>query len=419
MESPRDGNTPGEPVPRAARLGRTKHVNTALIRKINVARVFHAIREHPGLSQGKLAAVTQVDRATVSNVVQQLEADGLVYRSKGTNNGRIGRPEDLLHIRPGAGLFLGLAVEADVIRFIAAGLDGVPRARLTVPSSTGIDHVVSQMRLGVRSILKECGLAPGPVRGVGLGLPALIDHQGHLIFAPNLKWTNLALLPELQGLIPTPVHVENDANAAALAEQRFGVCRGVSNFLLVHGHSGIGGGLYLEDDLYRGQGGFAGEIGHVKMVPNGRPCSCGGKGCLEAYASERAVSERLREQGREVKGISDLVDAALQGDKVTLKALREAGRHLGLALANVANTVDVRHIVLGGDLAALADYLLPSLQKVFFDNVLQAISADVEILVSALPKDAVALGGVALALEGFLPLPTGSRLAQLPSSDGQ
>ncbi|HEY0789757.1 MAG TPA: MarR family transcriptional regulator, partial [Chthoniobacterales bacterium] len=170
-------------------------MNTALIRRINVARVFHKIREHPGVSQGKLVTVTQVDRATVSNVVQQLEAEGLIYRSKGPTGGRIGRPEDALHIHSNAGLFLGLAVEADTIRLIAAGLDGAPRARLTVPSSADSDYAVSQMRQGVRSILKECGPAPGPVRGVGLGLPALIDLQGRLVFAPNLKWTNLALLP--------------------------------------------------------------------------------------------------------------------------------------------------------------------------------------------------------------------------------
>jgi len=393
-------------------------VNTTLIRRINVARVFHGIRENPGVSQRRLVAATHVDRATVSAVVQRLAADGLVSRLKSSSSGRIGRPEDALHINPNAGLFLGLAVEADTIRLIAAGLDGAPRSRLTVPSSTAIGHAISQMKQGVRRILAECGAAPGPVRGVGLGVPALIDYQKRLVLAPNLKWTNLALLPELQGLIPTPVHVENDANAAALAEQRFGACRGLSDFLMVHGHSGIGSGLYLGDDLYRGSNGFAGEIGHVKVLPNGRPCGCGGRGCLEAYASEHAVSDRLRDLGRTVKGIDDIMEAARQHDKTVLKVLQEAGRHLGLALANLVNSVDVRHVVLGGDLAVMAGYLLPSLREAFFANVLGAVGADVRFLVSALGKDAVALGGVALALEGYLPLPTSSRLAHLTSPNG-
>lgn len=394
-------------------------VNTTLIRRINVARVFHGIRENPGVSQRRLVDVTHVDRATVSAVVQRLAADGLITRSKGASGGRIGRPEDALRINPDAGLFLGLAIEADTIRLIAANLDGMPRARLTVPSSTAIGHAISQMKRGVRWLLAECGVAPGPVRGAGLGLPALIDYQKRLVLAPNLRWTNLALLPELQGLIPTPVHVENDANAAALGEQRFGVCRGLSDFVMVHGHSGIGSGLYLGDDLYRGSSGFAGEIGHVKVIPNGRPCGCGGHGCLEAYASEHAVSDRLRELGRQVKGLDDIMGAARQHDKAVLKVLQEAGQHLGLALANLVNTVDVRHVVLGGDLAVMADYLLPSLRKAFFANVLEATGADVRFLVSALGRDAVTLGGVALALEGFLPLPTSGRLAYLASPDGQ
>jgi predicted NBD/HSP70 family sugar kinase len=179
--------------------------------------------------------------------------------------------------------------------------------------------------------------------------------------SPDLAWPKLVgrSSTKLQSFVPAPVKVENDANADALAEQRFGVCRGLSNFLMVHGHSGIGGGLYLGDELYRGTGGLAGELGHVKVVPNGGLCSCGGRGCLEAYASERAMSARLLERGRNVKGIAKIADAAAHGDEIVLEILREAGWHLGFALANMINAADVRKIVLGGDLAVLADYLLP------------------------------------------------------------
>lgn len=185
---------------------------------------------------------------------------------------------------------------------------------------------------------------------------------------------------------------------------------------MVHGHSGIGGALYLGDELYRGTGGLAGELGHVKVVPNGGLCSCGGRGCLEAYASERAMSARLLERGRNVKGIAEIADAAAHGDEIVLEILREAGRHLGFALANMINAADVRNIVLGGDLAVLADYLLPSVWEALFANVLAVVGTDVQLLVSTLGQDAVAFGGVALAMENFIPLPSRRGLKSLSTT---
>jgi predicted NBD/HSP70 family sugar kinase len=314
----------------------------------------------------------------------------------------------MLYINSSAGLFLGIGLETNVVRLIAAGLDGVPRAHLAVRSSLDLRRAARQIKQGVQKILRECGVDPKLVCHVGIGLPSLIDNNGRIMFAPNLrwtdlKWTDLAIVPELQSVVPAPVHIENNANAAALAEQRFGICRGISDFVLIHGHSGIGGSLYLSDDLYRGSGGLAGELGHIKVVPRGRPCSCGGHGCLEAYVSEKAICARVLELGRNVKDVSDIAEAAAQGDKIVLKVLGEAGEHLGFALANITNVVDVHFIVLGGDLASLAEYLLPSLKKTFIDNVLPIVGSEIKFLVSALGRDAVAFGGIALAMDAFLP----------------
>ncbi len=152
----------------------------------------------------------------------------------------------------------------------------------------------------------------------------------------------------------------------------------------------------------------SGCLRHVKVVAKGRSCDRGGHGCLEAYVSKRALSARLFELGRDLQLVSSIADAASRGDRVVLKVLQEAGAHLGIALANLVYAVNLRHIVLGGDLAELADYLLPSIRKVLSANVPLPSGANIQLHVSTLGRDAVAFGGVALAMEGFLPvLPNG------------
>jgi predicted NBD/HSP70 family sugar kinase len=183
---------------------------------------------------------------------------------------------------------------------------------------------------------------------------------------------------------------------------------------MIHGNSGISSGLYLANSIYRGNGGLVGGLGHVKVVAKGRSCDCGGHGCLEAYVSKRP-SARLFELGWDLQLVSCIADAASRGDRVVLKVLQEAGAHLGIALANLVYAVNLRHIVLGGDLAELADYLLPSIRKVLSANVALP-SGDIQLHVSALGRDAVAFGGVALAMEGFLPVVAERHFALLPGS---
>jgi predicted NBD/HSP70 family sugar kinase len=380
-------------------------VNSALIRRINTARVFHALREHPGVGQRPLTQLTQLDGATVSTILQQLEAEGLVTRTALPRDGRAGRPESLLRINSDAGWLVGVELDSARIRFAAAGMDGVVRERLDMPGSARADHAVRRLKQGVARLLEQCHAAPDRLRGIGIGIPVLIDDAGRLVLAPNLRWRDPAIPARLRALFPAPVQVENVPRAAAWAEHLFGVCRGIDDFVLVHGQSGIGGGLYLRGELYGGTGGLAGELGHMKIVPGGRRCGCGGFGCLEAYVSDRAIRARLAEQGL---GFADMAQvAAAAGDPAVLAVVREAGQHLGLGLANLVNLANPRQIVLGGNLVPLARHLLPPAQAALAANALGALRRQSEIIVSRLGEDAVLMGGVAMAMEALLPLPRG------------
>jgi len=379
-------------------------INSALIRQINTARVFHALREHPGSSQRSLGALTGLDASTVSSVIAGLEIDRIVRRVGGRRSGLAGRPEGLLQIDPDGGVLVGAAIETDCIRLVACGLDGERLAALQVAPGATVEVALGNLKHGVGTLLAGMGLEYRVVRGIGVGQHGLINRAGHLVLAPRMGWRDVPMGAKLRALFPVPVQIENDTKAAALAEYLFGACRGVHDFVTVHGGSGIGGALYLQGALYHGVG-LAGEVGHMKVVANGQLCGCGARGCLEAYISEPALRARLVNRGRRLDDTAAVVRAAAD-DPVVRSVLDEAGAMLGLALANLANLLNPRRIVLAGSLAVLSAWLLPAARAALVENALMVVGDQVEIIVSELGEDAVELGGVGLAMDCFLPLPT-------------
>jgi predicted NBD/HSP70 family sugar kinase len=183
-------------------------------------------------------------------------------------------------------------------------------------------------------------------------------------FGPNLRWRDVPLQERLAARWSVPVAVDNDTSAAALAEKLFGAAREARDFVVIAGHSGIGGALYLGGRLQRGCGGFAGEVGHMKVVQGGRPCGCGDRGCLEAYLSEHAVEAQLRERGRDLQGFDRIAAAALAGDATVLTLLDELGTLLGRVVADLIDVLDPALVILAGSLSHVAPYLLPAVERV-------------------------------------------------------
>ncbi len=172
------------------------------------------------------------------------------------------------------------------------------------------------------------------------------------------------------------------------------------NFLYVESGSGVGGGLILDGTLYRGATGYSGEIGHLKVVPGGEPCACGGRGCLAAYVADNAVIRRFRAVGVDVESQSDVLRRAEAGDAAVLAGLAEAGGHLGTALGSLVNVLNPPLIVLGGGLARLAVYFTPSMDRSLAAAAMPAALKACEVRVSTVSLKPVPRGGIALALEG-------------------
>lgn len=376
-------------------------VNSAAIRRLNIISVFHAIRETPLCSQSELSRITGLDKATTSAVVGQLLEEGLVERIEPNRQRRVGRPETALVIAPKAGQFVGARLEPGTIRIVTAKLDGSVLRHLIIEGSRDINEALEKLHEGFVRMVAEDD-AGRPVRGIGVGLPGVMDRTGRLVLAPNLGWYDAPIKSLLEQALGAEVEVDNDAKAAALAERLFGVCRNIDDFFFIIGHSGVGGALFLNGRLYRGSTGFAGEFGHTTVVPGGRLCGCGKRGCLETYSSEASILAIAAERGRPLRDLAAVVEAANAGDPVVCGLLEEVGRHLGIAISNVVNVTNPAAIVFGGYLAVVADLLLPIVRRSLMEFSMAPLCRDLELLVSSFGQDAVPFGGVALAMEAFL-----------------
>ncbi|WP_198143016.1 ROK family transcriptional regulator [Stigmatella aurantiaca] len=374
-------------------------MNSSSIRRLNRVRVFHALRQNPGSSQRELGRLTGLDKATVSVVVAQLQQEGLIERMASTSVRRVGRPETALTIAASAGVLVGARLEPKTIRMVATTLAGEILAHMQIDGSRNVRRAITLLQKGIQELLTQAG-ENREVRGIGVGIPGMMNREGRLVLAPNLGWRNSEIRPMLEENLNAPVYVDNDTNAASVAECLFGICRTVRNFIFITGHSGVGGGLVLDGRLYRGTGGFAGEVGHLSIVPGGRACGCGKRGCLETYVSEASILARLEELGRTLPDIWAVAEA--QGDPKVRQVLDEVGTHLGFALSHLVNLMNPELIVLGGNLAVIAQLLMPTLKRALAEHTLRPLLEDVRLEVSPLGADAVPMGGIALALEGFL-----------------
>lgn len=263
---------------------------------------------------------------------------------------------------------------------------------------------------GLKPLIDEVG-GIDKIKGFGIGAPNGNYYNGTIEFAPNLPWKGIIPLAKtFSERLGIPVTVTNDANAAAIGEMTYGAARGMKDFIEITLGTGVGSGIVINGQLVYGHDGFAGELGHVIVEKDGRPCGCGRKGCLEAYCSAtgvaRTAKERLAQSDvpsllRNIKGditSKDVYDAAVQGDAIALDIFQFTGRLLGEALANFVAFSAPEAIILFGGLTKSGDYIMNPIREALDDTVLRLWKGKVKVLVSELKDaDAAVLGASALA----------------------
>jgi glucokinase len=307
-------------------------------------------------------------------------------------------------------LAAGLDLGGTKIAGVLLDEEGRVRSRTVGGSPAGDPAALREALFGVLEDLRRGG---EPV-AVGVGVAGLVDQaSGTLWYAPNIAWREVRIRDLVADRTGLPCVVDNDANAAAVGEARYGSGRGYTHLLIVTVGTGIGGGIVIDRALYRGAHGFAAEIGHVVVEPGGPRCGCGNLGCWEQMASGQALARLAREEveahpegviakaaaGGPPEGVHVTV-AAAGGDPPARRIVAEVGRRLGEGLAGLANVLDPQAIVVGGGVAEIGDPLLGPAREAFLAMLeAPAHRPDVPLLPAALGNDAGAVGAASLALE--------------------
>lgn len=376
------------------------------LRAHNLSLALRHILANPGaINRAGIAAQTGISRATMSRLVDELIATDLVEESddKLSTGGR-GRPTSVLSPASGTVIALGLQVNISVLGAYLVDLSGNVLARETLEGDfSGSDPLTilrKLARMGRRVL--HAGREEGTVfLGSALALPGLVSGDT-LVTAPNLGWKNIPfdeLTHPLHDLHVTLIANEADLAAFAVAHPRPGVPEGPASFIYVSGEVGIGGGLVINHQPLGGAHGWSGEIGHICVEPQGNVCSCGARGCLETIAGLKALCRAAGlGDGASARELTQLAGHSAKAQD----ALANAGHALGQALAGVVNTVDISQVYLGGLVAEIAPYLLPTLHEELETRVLQApwYAPAIDILPSS--EDLSLRGGAFQILERIM-----------------
>lgn len=365
-----------------------------LVRALNARSVLDLIRAAGRVSRAELARRSGLSRSTVSSIVQALIAANLVHEV-GVGDSHGGRRPILLEFNVPSGYVIGVELAATVLTVVladvAAGVHG--RVAQSLEGVGALGEVVPQIVGVIAQLIADAGISGEHISGVGLGVSRWYAQRATPTLPPTV------LQEALTQALNVCVVIEQDALLGALAEQRWGALQGWSNALYVYlGACEVGVGCLLNGQLYRGEHGFAGGIGHVVVDRFGPLCSCGLFGCLDSLVSVSALLAQAQAAGLDCGSIDALVAAACAGDDVACTVFRAAGRHLGVAIAVLLQVVDPGCVVIGGYLAVVGHLLLEPIRAII-GECRRALSLEpVEVVRGRLGVDAVVLGATVLVL---------------------
>jgi predicted NBD/HSP70 family sugar kinase len=388
------------------------------MREANRMLVLNCVREHGAIARAAVARQTGLSRTTIGNIMDDLLREGLVRESESlrevTSRGRRVIP---VHFNASAGFVIGVAMGRNHVTLLLADLAAnvIKRADAPFATARGPQVCLSELATDLRAFAAEQRVAWSKVIGVGVGIPGPVDlAQQRSASPPRMPgWDGTNVSGVLSEALKKPVYLDNNCNMGALGESRYGAGHDVGSLLYVKVGTGIGSGLVVGGQIYRGHSGSAGELGHMTVDPSGPLCDCGNRGCLEASAGGPAILAEVRAAGRDVSDMAQVIEAANQGDLVCAAALRRAGDRLGVVLAGLVNFFNPAWIVLDGSTMRAGDLALDAVRASVAARSLRAPLAQTQVTSAALSGSAIALGGVATVLDATFSNTSPLRLARM------
>jgi len=392
----------------------TSRADQTTVRRANLGVVLQQIAGGEPRSRARVAAETGLTRGTVSSLVGELiELDLLRETGEDARPGQVGRPAQTLELGDRV-VAIGLEVNVDYLAVCVEDLTGTVRYERRIHTDNRRSKPVPVLKRLVRmaeEAVAEVAAEDLITAGVAVALPGLVEAQsGTLLRAPNLGWSEIPVAAQIaEGLSGLSVRADNEANLAALAEHWQGVAQDSQSFICVFGEVGVGGGIFVDGELFRGAHGYGGEFGHLTVDPEGPRCKCGSTGCLETFVGQEAIAERAGiavGAGRRARNLTqELVRRAENDDPAVLRSLSQAGHYLGIGLASAVNLFDVDVVVLGGCFGPLAPWLAEGVSAVLGERVLSSAWSGCEVRASEFGEGAAVRGAAALTLTSVLAEP--------------
>ncbi|PLS05384.1 XylR family transcriptional regulator [Neobacillus cucumis] len=374
-----------------------------LVKKINQKLILNEIVANSPISRAKISETTGLNKSTVSSQVNALLEKNLIFEiGQGQSSG--GRKPVMLVFNKNAGYSIGIDIGVDFINCILTDLKGTivfeDNQKLENQSSEEIKEV---LLLKIKNLIAQMPDSPYGLTGIGVCVPGLVNTDQKIIFTPNLDWNyDLDLKAVIEQEFKVPVFIENEANAGANGEKEFGAAKNYENLVYVSVQTGIGVGIIINNDLYRGVKGYAGEMGHLTIDLNGLKCSCGNRGCWELYASERALFKSLPKNHQEMLSHQDIIHLANQNNPEILMALQNFGYYLGIGLTSILNTFNPQAVIIRNHIVESLPMVLNSIKNSVASRTYQQLENNYQLLTSTLGKNAPALGASSIAIGKFL-----------------
>src|SRR6266581_7321890 len=398
-----------------------KSADRFLMRNINQSVLLNLIRVHAPISRTQLATLSGLSQVTVIKITNNLIERHLILEKEYAESTG-GRRAGLLELNPEGGFAVGLIPQPTSLTGVILNLnsDLVYSQQWNIMLRDNSEQAIELIAQCLEELFLKSGIPREKIIGVGLGMGGLIDaERGCCIDSWMMNWQNVEISRPLEELLGIPVFLDNDVNCLAIYEKLFGQGQPYQHFLVVAIGRGVGLGIIINSDLYRGAFGGAGEFGHTTVTTGGRLCACGNHGCLETYISESGIVKNYLEyvhattysleKGIQEPTIFEVVERARNGDEAAIAAFQRAGILLGVSLANLVNIFNPECVVLSGpdtDASMLAgDLLLEPMRQAFKQHLFSQIAKDLHFIVERLGFESWARGAGSLVLRHFFASP--------------
>lgn len=367
------------------------------LREANTARLLEAVQRFGSLTQVELVESTKLSAATVSTIVKQLLAAGVIETRTTTRSGRRAQLVTLAH---NEGLLVGVHVAARSLRIVVSDTRFTTLGEAQLPLRLDHQHDTTLDRVALLIVEQVDALGSGidEALAIGIGVAAPIDPQTNTVAGRGLLrgWEDIDIAGLLTARLHRPVHVDKDANLGALAEARFGAARGFDDVLYVRASHTTSAGILVGGEIHRGARGTVGEIGHILVDPLGQICRCGSRGCLDTVAGANALIEALRTSMGSVT-LTDIVRLAKDGDPGAKQVVEDTSGIIGAHVANLAMTTDPSLVVVGGELAGTGELFLKPIRAALQRRVVLHRDDALEVKAGELGEYAEVKGALAAA----------------------